>query len=648
MSASSIVPARHDPYLTWAFSTGLRHVVGGRGGKIRLAGELRQGCSLAQAVEAVSKVGDTALEASSIAQTSFFTATMMRPTIAACDALREYADFVLAEPGMKAQGATLPQQAATPTVVPSRGEPPQAAARSIVVGIVDSRCGFASEAFCDGSKSRLTRYWDQEGEVPPAASGLGTLWTLPHGARFGRELDHQALNAIAGRASAASTRNTRRAEFEKGLYQDLGHQMPADADWSHGSHVLGTVLGELLAPAETALIYVQLPELALRDSSARWSAAYVLDAIDYILNCADKDAKVIINLSLGAFAGPHDGSSLLERALGAIAEKLEQRVTFVIAAGNAGKVTDDGTGQTRRCHAQITLKGGASHELLLDIDRADDCESFVELWARSADGSPGAGITVSLTHTDHASIRTDAVAPDRERSIEVAGAVVASVINATGGVAIPNGAAGLVLVALGDTRGTGSPCAPMGRWSIQIANPGLETVDIDAWIERRDMPGELAGYRPQYGFAADTLLNERSTLATLANSKTPIVVGAIDIDASGQYGVADYSSRGPSLRTPGSASSKSPAPPRLKPDVYALGQRKSDGFFTGATKSLAGTSVAAACVTAAVASALADPATPPGSSARDALARLVQSRWNAAGNVSLQSDLQRSEVVLPR
>ena len=31
-----------------------------------------------------------------------------------------------------------------------------------------------------------------------------------------------------------------------------------------------------------------------------------------------------------------------------------------------------------------------------------------------------------------------------------------------------------------------------------------ETVAVEAWIERRDVPGELLGYRPQYGFAEDT------------------------------------------------------------------------------------------------------------------------------------------------
>jgi len=254
---------------------------------------------------------------------------------------------------------------------------------------------------------------------------------------------------------------------------------------------------------------------------------------------------------------------------------------------------------------------------------------------------------VSLQHTDHASIKTNDVEPDRERGIEVAGAVVASVINATGRVAIPNGAPGLALVALGHTRGSGSPSAPMGRWSIRIANPGAGAVDVDAWIERRDVPGELAGYRPQYGFANDPRLNERCTLATLANGMSPIVVGALEVASSGEQHIADYSSCGPSLPAPGYGGAK-PPPTRPGPDLYAVGQRRSDGFFSGTTKNLAGTSVAAACVTAAIASALADRATPPDSTARAALTRLMRARWSAAAGASLGPGLNPSNVVLPR
>ena len=221
-------------------------------------------------------------------------------------------------------------------------------------------------------------------------------------------------------------------------------------------------------------------------------------------------------------------------------------------------------------------------------------------------------------------------------------------VNATGAVAVPNGQCGMALIAVGHTRGTGSAAAPAGRWLITITNPGKDVAAIDAWIERRDVPGELAGYRPQYGFvdAKPSVFTEQSTLGSLANGKASIVVGALELNAAGAYQVADYSSRGPSLASAGTVGAR--ARPRPGPDVFAGGRRVAAGFFSGTTKELTGTSVAAAHVTGAIASALAHPAiSGRGGTAAEALARLAQLRWDAATKVRVAPSLNPSAVLLP-
>lgn len=652
----------HDPYLTWAGYTDFRYLDTGRHGAIRLAGRLREGHSLTQAMQSVNVGGQAALDARAILDTPYFTATMAHATDEACHALLRDAEFVLAEPGMRPIGLGDPQatlSTAAKTATTRRDESPDPLEQDIVIGVVDGLCGFANEAFCAGGRSRLDCYWDQEGVATLREPGGGTHWRLPVGAGYGRELDRSALNALVQRMLQAGASTSQRVELEKALYRELGHKTPSDADWSHGTHVLGTVLDELTDEIRPGLIYVQLPEPALRDTGARWAAANVLDAIDYIVRRAKKDAKVVINLSLGAFAGPHDGTSMVERAIDSIAAQSQGRITVVVAAGNAGNVTDDGTGSRKRCHAKVELDAlgapNASRTLRWEIDRPDSTESFMELWLPRFDGKDPGGLRVSLEHEQDPDMASTEVDPGATRPIAQAGSVVAAVINATGSAQVPNGQRGMVLIALGHTRALGQACAPTGCWLITLANENKAPVTVDAWIERRDVPGELRGYRPQYGFTPDTPhLTEEGSLATLANGKKSVVVGALALNrVAGQYEVADYSSRGPAETAAGSQTAQEPN--RRGPDAYAVGQRTSRGFFSGTKKDLAGTSIAAAQVSAAIASALMASTTKPDATPLDALSSLAYQRLqvlgqpNAAGEtIALAPDLYDRLVVLPK
>jgi hypothetical protein len=342
----------------------------------------------------------------------------------------------------------------------------------------------------------------------------------------------------------------------------------------------------------------------------------------------------------------------------------DPRITFVVAAGNAGQVTDDGTGTQKRCHSRFTLdvagQPGSQRDLCWDIDRPDDTESFMELWASKVDAGAAHGLRISLEHELDPTMRSGEVAPGSAKCIveERGGAVsepesdsvVAMVINATGVTTAPNSEGRpMALIALGHSRNVGRASVPTGRWKVSVTNQGTSSVNVDARIERRDVPGELPGYRPQYGFASNGAQSvDKDSLGTLANGKRSIVVGALDLNqAANQLEIAGYSSRGPGGET------------GREPDFYALGLRTSNGFFSGTKKSLAGTSVAAALVTAAIASALAGDAAKRGASVRNALSRLAKQRWAilpmnqkkgggpAVPSPKLKRPLSRRVVILP-
>jgi len=57
---------------------------------------------------------------------------------------------------------------------------------------------------------------------------------------------------------------------------------------------------------------VQLPSLTGADSAGGSLSAQVLDGVRYGLDVCTGDARIVINLSCGSFASPHDGSSLIK------------------------------------------------------------------------------------------------------------------------------------------------------------------------------------------------------------------------------------------------------------------------------------------------------------------------------------------------
>lgn len=163
--------------------------------------------------------------------------------------LTALADVVLAQPGLQPFGAspfdTLPSPLA-------RADPrsPSVLHAKVVVGIIDGRCAFANQRFCradDPISSRIGYFWDQ-GSAP------GGDWQAPAGFDYGRELTARTLDkAMAKHLSVDGIGfSGTRAEAERWLYHALGQALPGDADWSHGTHVLDTLLSDFDADTPAA------------------------------------------------------------------------------------------------------------------------------------------------------------------------------------------------------------------------------------------------------------------------------------------------------------------------------------------------------------------------------------------------------------
>lgn len=164
--------------------------------------------------------------------------------------------------------------------------------KGVIVGIVDIgfQCNNPTFYNSDGSKTRIVRYWQQSNKTGPAPSGFG----------YGTEITDTALIQAAN-----------------------------DMDGTHGTHVAGIAAGSGfstpglqyrgVAP-EADLVFVSikysndtLGGSALGDYIV--ANPTILDAYTYIFNYAASVGKpAVINLSWGMHTGPHDGSSLFDKA----------------------------------------------------------------------------------------------------------------------------------------------------------------------------------------------------------------------------------------------------------------------------------------------------------------------------------------------
>lgn len=326
---------------------------------------------------------------------------------------------------------------------------------------------------------------------------------------------------------------------------------------SHGSGVLDLVTGcregeaEPDAAGTAPLVLVQLPQPTVQDSSGGSLALHVLDALQFILDTAwglvpyksmgtnavmateqpdegsdDKlldrpyvENRVVVNLSYGTSAGPHDGSSMLEMAMDEMVANAGGKLQIVVAAGNLHG------GNT---HAALRMRQGHSGQLTWTVTPDNPMESFLELWFPGHDARgaalaedfarhfllriepPGGGPVQHLSCGQGFVLTHDpeqAEGVDKRnlsgggQSLPVAGALfcrrVAQGLNGT-----------MLLLAVAPTRRHlqggehERPVAPHGDWLLDLSwNEGTGPVDsgcevvVHAWTERNDLL--LRSYRAQ-------------------------------------------------------------------------------------------------------------------------------------------------------
>ena len=507
--------------------------------------------------------------------------------------------------GMQPPKAAAVAQAAAPTAsMPSTGD-----AAKVVIGVIDDGIPFAHDRFFsnDGT-TRIEHFWDQ---LQPSSTWGD--WG------YGNKIDKTQIDQYI----VASTHGTRRVDEDE-VYRRSGHLVhvrpghkPLAARASHGAHVLDLacnapwpVAAAPQAAGTRPIVAVQLPVDTVADPSGATLEPQVYNGLCWILDRATAIAAehkvaplpVVVNVSYGLIAGPHDGSGKLEQAMDDLIQCCTVDGTpllrVVLPAGNS---------HLSRCHAMFALAQGAKRELLWRVQPDDWTESHIEIWLPA--GTDVNTLAVSIT------------APDGSRST---GAFVAGESWTANAGGVPIGMASYYPAIAPATRPHVSlwiaptarpdadvPTAPAGLWRIEIDNSkGTGAVErIDAWIQRDDTaPGYPRRGRQSYfddpdyqrydqgGRAIEfdsgpSCIRRDGLLNAIATGSLPVVVGGF---RRSDRVAAAYSAGGP-LPPPGRGNPNPDGPDALLPSDDAPSMR---GVLAAGTRSnscvaMQGTSVAA-------------------------------------------------------
>lgn len=472
----------------------------------------------------------------------------------------------------------------------------------VVMAVIDDGLGFANERFCkvdanNGVRtSRFLSLWIQDGQRDGSAPGL-----------YGRCLSTAVLNKHleAGRLDAG--RYDEDAAYAAADYDVLAHRI------THGTHVLDLACGA--DPHSTVpepwIVGVQVRGDVLEDTSSASGTVFLLDAVWHVLTEADGafggtsvPAPVIINMSMGNIAGPHDGSSIFEKALD----------EMILARRKAGAlchvVLPSGNSYLSRCHAWIELGPKSAMDINWNIQPGDGTPSFVELWFSATNAGPIVPVdigAIEVTVTPPNGRQAVKIGVGQSQKLAISGQTVA-VFNLQRQVA--NGDLGMGVLGVGptDALDATSVCAPPGPWEISIYNAGDLTISCNAYVQRDDIPfGRRGRGRQSYlddpayrrfddqgrleeADSDESYVRRVGTLNALATGMQVDRAEGVRGRPAGGAAAARYSSTGlPTVVDPGTGLRKT----AITEDSAVLHGVLASGTRSGSMVSLSGTSMAA-------------------------------------------------------
>lgn len=310
--------------------------------------------------------------------------------------------------------------------------------------VVDDGCPFArSDLRRSDGGTRLRSLWYQD-EVT-GVNDLNLRSSVPlegYGRRWGRQtldalLKHWGHDAAACYAHFGDPRLARRS--------------------SHGAHVLSLLHPSSSSQAtEPDMVFVQLPRHVASTVSRSAIAPLVLDGVAHGLQEAEPGGRAVAMITMEAYDGPHDGSSLFEAALQAMIESARQRgveLQVVMAAGNAHQ---------RSVVQGLDLVPGRATECVWRVPPDSERSAWMEMWFPGDDPLPEIRVAAP-GHAPGAPLQAGAVWAWPSRENPVASVILLSE---------PRAGGRLVVLRLAPTNVVklNQIAAPCGDWRVVLTS----------------------------------------------------------------------------------------------------------------------------------------------------------------------------------
>lgn len=371
-----------------------------------------------------------------------------------------------------------------------------------VIALIDGGLALGHSAFLKPDLSpRVAHFWrqdDHQGSRYLAdRERTKTTWQNGHGhwipsssMGYGSELDRAAISAAMNASQYLGHLD------EDALYQRLG-LWDLDRLAHHGTHVFSLAAGPYRYPEQMGtesspplwggfandnpkaaegcdLVAVQLAWANVLDTSGRSGDACILDALMYVWARCAPNASLTVNLSWGCSAGPHDGSSILEKAMLDWCDLRSAPSKMVVPAGNSYQA---------RGHANAKLPPDEPLALGWRIFPENHTPSFLELWI-DKEVSPN-NIAVHLTPPGQKAPIT-IKSPGVTQWPAQGGLAQATLVVLNRPYLSTSGS--MILIAVQPTAAKEPVAlAPAGVWHVALTNLTNPEISVCAYIERNDV-----------------------------------------------------------------------------------------------------------------------------------------------------------------
>lgn len=418
----------------------------------------------------------------------------------------------------------------------------------VLIGFVDYGFDILHPSLLDatGSRNRFRCLWDQNAscEAEPAVGSAPARAS---------DLDRAHLDALVDRARREASRAAADAIYDPHVNHFTRRGV---GEGAHGTMMASIAAGTPFAGfrgaapgAELIGVQLALPEHGWKEvdeggvptwvdwdpvAEPAWDgwrsydeSPNIVSALDYLYarSVALRVRALVINLSIGAWAGAHDGCSAVERKIAQLAARSESgegpACAVVVVAGNAG--ADDG-------HFAASVSRAAPADFHWRMGADDPTQNKLEIWYRSE-----APLRVTLAAGEGGLWPTFSLTPGPTHPIRLGGRLVGIADHVTPA----RGALSRVRILLHPPyfpRWLAAASAAEIAWRVRVEADDTETVvPLHAWVERDDGIIERSTLHPSH---------PTSTLAPFACAEGVIAVAAYDHHAGGS-GIFAASALGP-------------------------------------------------------------------------------------------------------